>query len=155
MTAMTRTDIIKRLESTGEHEFAGGMTEEAVTHAESYFQTVFPEDFREYLLALGSGFVSSEEFMGLGGPDHLNILTTAKHLRKPSSHAAFPENLVPIRGDGFGNYDCIDLNSSDRKQSIVVEWIHDARGNQERKKLADGYWRWFDDMLSMISDLDN
>ena len=62
------------------------------------------------LLKFGAGYVTSEELIELGGAKHLDVAWLARDLRsrKAATAKALPAMLIPVRADGFGNYDCID-----------------------------------------------
>jgi len=152
---MTLSEIEKKLVAFAEREFSGSVSSDVVAEAEKSFAGTFPSDFVVFLSNYGSGFVESEEFIGLGGPDHLNIVSMANHLRSASSHCYFPVNYVPVRGDGFGNYDCIDLEASTPEISTVVAWLHDAGEDQCCEVLAKGYWEWFSGVLDIASGYRN
>jgi len=147
--------IQERLAESFDFEFKGGVTALDIAQKEDFFGQKYPADYRHYLIAFGAGYVSSEEFIGIGSEKHLNADFVAERLRQASKFAVFPVNLVPVRGDGFGNYDCIDMHQSSEDTSIVVEWIHDAPENQSCRILARGFWNWMSEILDMIEKLDS
>jgi len=141
------------LDAIPDRRFSGGVGVDAIEAAERAFRGRFPADFVDFLLTLGSGYAGSEEFMGLGGEEHLDIVSVAKDLRAPSTHSAWPDHYVPLRNDGFGNHDCIDLSASRESDSRVVLWTHSAPGAPHHEVLADGYWVWFEGVLEMAREL--
>lgn len=70
------------------------------------FDGKLPSDFSDFLREVGCCSIGSEEVIGLGGPKHLSALMLCEHLRK--SDLKFPSSGIPIRSDGFGNYDYIE-----------------------------------------------
>ena len=91
-----------------------------------------------------------------GGEPHLDVVKLIGHLARPSTLSTFPAHFVPIRADGFGNYDCIDLGrSTDSVRSTVVLWQHDAGNDQICSVLAQDFWQWFDGILTMIENFES
>ena len=146
---MTHSEVKLRLVSIQEQEFSGPADPDLIARAETSFPASFPNDFKEFLLLYGSGFIESEEFIGLGGPNHLDVVWMANHLRSASSHKELPASYVPLRADGFGNYDCIDLASSGSGQSTIVAWIHDVDQEVAPEVLSRDYWDWFNGVLDL------
>jgi hypothetical protein len=151
---ITHAEIEERLRQFSDYEFSGSVPEDLILAAQLEFEGRFSADFINFLKEYGSGYISSEEFIGLGGKNHLNIINVANHLRRPSTHSHFPPFLVPIRADGFGNYDCIDLSASDDAHSRVVLWNHAAGDQLHPEVLADGYWEWFNGVLDILAEMD-
>jgi antitoxin YobK len=87
-------------------DVSGGVSETEIGSAERAIGVRFPPKFREFLQELGCGEAGSEEFIGLGGPLHLDLVRATLALRQRPS--GFPPTLMPVRHDGFGNYDCLD-----------------------------------------------
>ena len=146
----TLSEVKERLEGVADWALSEGVGGDAIVTAESAFTGSFPADFVEFLKVFGTGPGRSEEFIGLGGERHLDIVDMARHLRQPSTHSSFPSHLVPVRGDGFGNYDCIDLLASNEVRSQLVAWVHDASERESLEVLEDGYWAWFNGILDMV-----
>ena len=136
-------------------EFSGGVQEGEIKSAEEAIGLSFGTEYREFLGSFGAGAVSSEEFIGLGGAPHLDVVKMVKHLRSPSAQSQFQGTLIPIRGDGYGNYDCLDCSQShSSKGPIVVSWQHDGGRDQECEVLNASYGEWLLATLSMIEKLD-
>jgi len=134
-------------------QFIGGVSEETILEAESILKVQFPSEYRAFLYGLGSGYVSSEEFIGLGGSEHLNVVWITNNLRSRHS-ISFPHNLIPLRNDGYGNYDCINLHKqSENPECEIVEYLHDGK-SAEYKKLATSFFVWFQDILKIVRELD-
>lgn len=144
---MSIEDIQQRIKSFEFTDFVGAIAPSVIDEAEQALR--LPLEYREFLQHLGSGGVESEEFIGLGGKRHLNVVQMhADLLRK--SHP-LPPHLIPLRGDGFGNYDCLDMSSpTENGEFAVVQWLHDGGSNQIHKRLASSYFAWFDSILNMI-----
>jgi len=151
---MNIQDITNEIQSFDEHEFVGPIPEPFVAQAEQELALHFPPAYRQFLLAFGSGTISSESFIGLGGPQHLNIVWLTQTLRNKKTPRPFPVELLPIRTDGFGNYDCIDTSAATTKgECAVVEWLHDA-GGQKGRTLAVGYFEWFRSIVQIIREIE-
>jgi hypothetical protein len=127
-------------------EFGGPASASDIAELGAMFELPLPQDYREFLRTFGAGAVESEEFVGLNGPAHLDARRVTARLRQPSKHASFEEHLVPLSGDGGGNYDCIDLLRSTAETSVVVTWNHAGRSG-ERPVIATGFWTWFTELL--------
>ncbi len=136
-------------------DLSGGVTADAIEAASNSIGLPFPPEFIEFLSKAGAGGVESEEFIGLGGPAHLDVVNRTNRLRAKSSPGEFPKHLIPIRADGFGNYDCIDTSTPTRDgEFAVVQWLHDGGKEQEMQRLAEGYFEWVAGILKMIREED-
>lgn len=132
-------------------DFAGPQAEEAVRDAEVNLGVTFPPSYRVFLKEFGAGGVESEEVVGLGGPDHLDIVKLTKRLRERDNH--LPDCLLPLRNDGFGNYDCIHLDlEGDNKERAIVQWNHDGGLNQDYDVISPSFSSWFESLLVMIEE---
>lgn len=136
-------------------DFNGGIAEEAIQRASSATRLAFPPQFIVFLRQLGAGYVSSEEFIGLGGPQHLDVTWITDELRNRMSSTKFPFSMIPIRNDGYGNYDCIDTsNPTNDGEFQIVVWQHDGGNNQDYQILANSYFDWMQYILNEIRLLD-
>lgn len=150
---------INRIQSTlasfPEKDFSGGVSDNVIQEKSCIIGLTFPPQYIGFLRELGAGYVSSEEFIGLGGPEHLDVAWLTLQLRSRKSQTRFPDSLIPLRSDGYGNYDCIDTRrpTSDGEFKIV-EWVHDAGDSQEYRPLANSFNEWFVNMLHDIQQLE-
>ena len=143
--------IKERLTSFDDVDFAGAQSPEKIDAAEQLLGVQFPPDYRRFLLEFGCGGVDSEEFIGLGGDDHLSVVKLTKRLRDRSNRP--PDNLLPVRADGFGNYDCIDFNRpAPNGEYCVVQWSHEGGIEQHHELLATSYGEWFESILQLIEE---
>jgi len=150
---MSIHDIERELAVFTESNFNGGVNEEAIQQAEIALGVLFPFQYRQFLLHFGSGSVSSEEFVGLGGPKHLNVVWLANNLR--NREGRFPNCLIPLRADGYGNYDCLDTSKPKKNGEFpIVEWVHGSEASHAWKTLASSFDEWFVDLLRMIKKHD-
>ena len=148
--------IKTEIESFDFFDFTGGVEDTIINEASNAIALPFPPEYREFLKQLGAGGVSSEEFIGLGGADHINVVMIFNHLREPSKFSVFPESFIPIRSDGYGNYDCIDTKSpTSMGEFKIVAWLHDGGDNQVCEELSTSYWEWFLSILDMVRELDS
>lgn len=139
---MSIDEIRERLAEIDDVELCGPASSADVADAQRLFDLDFPSDYLEFLRTFGAGAAGSEEFVGIGGPEHLDVRRVVRRLRTPSTFAPFGQHLVPLSGDGGGNYDCIDLSRSTPTASVVVRWHH-AGGTEPIDGLQPGYWNWF------------
>jgi antitoxin YobK len=153
---MIDEEVLRQLSSFEERQFSGGVPDDTIQRASEEIGLPFSPQYRAFLGELGSGHVSSEEFIGLGGPRHLDVAWLTRELRNRQSSTRFPITLIPIRSDGFGNYDCIDTSRPmGNGEFQIVEWQHDAGNDQVCGALADSYFNWFLGMLKDIRSLDS
>lgn len=114
------------LSQINDFDFVGGVAPEAIASAEAELGVPFPPDYQAFLREFGSGYVSSESIAGLGGAKHLDVVWLTKELRSRSSNQ-FPSDFLPLRNDGFGNYDCIDISSRPVSgECRIVEFARDG-----------------------------
>jgi cell wall assembly regulator SMI1 len=152
-TDITINTIKREIATFSDAQFVGGNSEEAIVHAEGELGLRFPPEYRAFLGELGCGSISSEEFIGLGGPQHLNVVWLTHHLRGRLSNN-MPVNLIPLRHDGYGNYDCIDtLRPTDHGENEIVEYLHDEKSG-ERRQLNDSFFSWLLGIFKLIQALD-
>lgn len=134
-----------------EFEFYGGANEEAIRAASNSINLPFPPGYVEFLRRYGSGFISYQELIGLGGPAHLDVAQQTAHLRTHSRVSPFPLQLIPLLADGYGNYECLDASSKDSAAEFpVVQWLHDGGDQQALTTLALSYEDWLRDLVRQI-----
>jgi cell wall assembly regulator SMI1 len=135
-------------------DFVGGVSTEAIALAEAELCVSFPPGYKSFLQEFGSGYVSSEGIVGLGGPKHHDVVWLTKELRGRSSNQ-LPCNLIPIRNDGFGNYDCINISKrAANGEYQIVEYLHEGSSGENRK-LADNFLDWFREILQIVRQIDS
>ena len=150
-TTLNQEYLGTRLRNFDAVEFCGPVSETTIAAAERAIGVCFPRQYRTFLTLCGCGGIGSEDFIGLGGAEHLNIAKLAVRLR--SRHNSLPGHLLPIRGDGFGNYDCLDTRLvGNDGECAVVQWNHEGGADQHCKHLADCYDSWFESMLIMMEE---
>lgn len=148
-------EIEREIEVFESHEFHGGVNDSLIDSASVSIGLPFPPGYREFLRRLGCGYVSFQEFIGLGGPDHLDVVKETLHLRGRSRLSRFPVHLIPVLSDGFGNYECIDTaRPTGGGEFKVVNWLHDGGDEQSCEVIAESYLDWFWSVLQMIKSVD-
>lgn len=150
---MSIEEIRTRLKSFKDAEFSGPASAADISELRGMFSRPLPADYIEFLDNLGSGAVESEEFVGLGGSEHLDARRVTARLRQPSEFANFREHLVPLSGDGGGNYECIDLFRSTGSASVIVEWDHAGSDSGDLPVVESGFWNWFLGRLDEVRDV--
>jgi antitoxin YobK len=147
--------IALEIETFEAREFHGGVDDSLIDRASAAIGLPFPPTYREFLRRLGCGYVSFQEFIGLGGPDHLDVVKETLQQRERSGTSRFPLHLIPVLSDGFGNYECIDTASpTDGGEFNVVNWLHDGGDEQDCEVIAESYLAWFRSVLQMIKAVD-
>ncbi|WP_082858507.1 SMI1/KNR4 family protein [Planctomyces sp. SH-PL62] len=146
-------DLRNEISRIADAEFVGGVPADAITSAEADLQVSFPPSYRAFLREFGAGHVSSEDIFGLGGPQHSDVVWLAKELRSRTT-TRFPRHLVPIRNDGFGNYDCIDTSTVlPNGECPIVEFVHGWDGGDNRK-LSEDFFHWVMDIIKMVREIE-
>lgn len=152
---MKLQDLIQQIETFEDVEFSGSTTLEMIDSAARELNLNFPDQYKEFLIALGSGSISSESFIGLGGPRHLDVVWLTKTLRAKKGVRAFADYLLPVRSDGYGNYDCIDTSRPTADNEFaIIEWLHDGSDSQLERILATSYFEWFFSILEMLKEIE-
>lgn len=142
------------LDDLNEQEFSGGIALELIRGIEETLNLRFPDDYVEYLAKLGCGFASSEDFLGMGGEPYLDMVRTYKRLREISKNAQLPLDFIPLKPDGYGNYECIDIARSSKDKSLIVFWLHDGGNDQNCEVISTGFWDWFVEEVESIREFD-
>lgn len=101
----------------------GPVSEADVVAAEKDLGIAFPPEYREFLLAYGSGLVGSHEIYGLGGKrDAVPHLLWLVEDLKSSGLNRRPE-LVPFHAEGDGDYSVVLAEPIDgHATGDVVYW---------------------------------
>jgi cell wall assembly regulator SMI1 len=140
---MNFVKIHRYLRSLPDVDYPGPASGAAITGAEDELRIVFPPDYKLFLNHFGTLSVSSEEIFGIGGPDYLDVIARTNDLRT-RKQKLFPLPLLPLRNDGFGNYDCIQLRSGN---FYIVQWNHEDGSTTD---VSDGFEKWLFQLLDML-----
>src|SRR5438067_1352243 len=108
---MTIDEVVQEIETFESHEFCGGVSDSLIEEACEQIGLPFPPEYRTFLKRLGCGSIASESFLGLGGERDMDVSWVTKVLRKKQGKSRFPNFMIPVRADGYGNYDCIDTTN--------------------------------------------
>ena len=147
---MNFESLLRRIDTFEFSQFSGPVPLELVYEAERVIALPFSPEYRQFLHKLGSGSVESEEFIGLGGLPHLDVVKVQKDLL--SQRNPILRHLTPLRGDGFGNYECMDTSApTENGEFAIVQWLHDGGANQVCERLATSYFVWFGSVLDLIA----
>jgi cell wall assembly regulator SMI1 len=150
---MNIKDWLLQAEKFEKREFFGPVDVAEVENASRDIGLPFPPQYRAFLETVGSGSVGSESFIGLGGPQYLDVVWMTSALRNKRAEKAFPPFLIPIRTDGYGNYDAIDTSHpTELGEFAVVEWRHEGSGEDKCEVLASGFFEWLASMLILIRE---
>ncbi len=148
---MNNEELKQRLASLEVVEPHGPASADMIKAAEKQLGTQFSPQYCAFLSTFGGGAIGSEDFIGLGGPPHLDIRRITLRLRQKNS--PLPTRLLPLRGDGFGNYDCLDTKQPTFDgEYAVVQWNHEAGADQTCELLAESFDGWFESILVMIEE---
>jgi cell wall assembly regulator SMI1 len=132
-------------------DLIGAVNQASIIRASQDLGITLPTQYQSFIERFGCGGVGSESIIGLGGANHLNFAFMAQLLRTKHPYE-FPATFIPIRGDGYGNYDCIDLESvNDAGEPAIVEWLHDGG---RRRLLASDFFSWLDELVDLANEGD-
>jgi antitoxin YobK len=129
-------------------ELPKGVEPRVIDAAQEKLGVVFPDSYREFLGRFGGGAVSFQEFFGLTGPEHLNMIRATERLREHG----FPHALLPLSQDGYGNYDCIEIRTTSPATYQIVQWRHE---DSSTEFLSNSLQQWLENVLTMIHDVDS
>lgn len=151
---MTIESIEQQFSDFEDVEFHGGVSDAEIDAAAARLGLPIEGGYREFLRRFGCGSIEDAEFIGLGGPDHLNVVSVTESQRKRRGPTPYPGTFIPLLADGYGNYDSIDTSRRNASgESPVVYWLHDA-GDEELEELAPGFLEWLDRKLEELRELD-
>ncbi len=133
---MNLEDFESELRNVEFVDLIGPVDQDSIAKATQNLGVTLPTQYRAFIERFGGGGVGSETIIGFGGSDHLNFEFMTKLLR--SRHPkTFPVMFIPIRNDGYGNYDCIDLEAvNEVGENPIVEWVHDCDHERPRALVA-------------------
>jgi len=148
---MNLDEWLQKVSAFEDREFFGPVADAAIETASHELGLPLPAQYREFLARLGCGSVASESFIGLGGPRHLDMVWLSKTLRGKDREKRFPVGLIPVRADGYGNYDAIDTaQPTSERECAIVEWRHEGVSTDRCRVLASGYFEWLESMVAVI-----
>lgn len=150
---MNLEEWIREIEIFEDREFFGPVAGDDIEKASTELVLPFPPQYREFLSNVGCGSVGSESFIGLGGPRYLDVAWVSKSLHAKDRSKKFPVTLIPLRTDGYGNYDAIDTGQpSVAGEYAIVEWRHEGSDADSCRILAASYFEWLESMLDIIRE---
>lgn len=150
---MNLAEWLHEVEAFEDREFFGPIADARIEGASKESGLPFPPQYREFLSVVGSGSVASESFIGLGGPQYLDVVWMFKALRGKERRKKFPPTFIPLRADGYGNYDAIDtMQATSGGEFSIVEWRHEGSEADPSRVLAAGYFEWLESMLAIIKE---
>ena len=128
-------------------DLIGPVDQGSIVLAAERLGITLPKQYQVFMERFGSGGIGTESIIGFGGSDHLNFEFMTKLLR--SRHPkTFPMTFIPIRSDGYGNYDCIDLEAvNEAGENPIVEWSHDGG---RRRVLASDFSLWLNEIMTFV-----
>lgn len=142
MTGVDIESVEREIVALEPHDFHGGVARPLI-EAQAAIGLRFPPGYVQFLERLGSGYVSLQEFIGLGGPPHLDVVKETLHLREHARVSRVPHSLIPVLADGGGNYECIDTSRpTSGGEYKVVSWLHDGGHGQDCEEIASSHLEW-------------
>lgn len=147
-------EIVKNLiDEFPEAEIAGPVSEQSIEDAAASMSLPIEGGYRAFLRRFGCFAVESEEFVGLGGPKHLDVVSVTAVLRSRRGPSRFPLHLIPVLADGYGNYACLDAECEiSPGEPVVVFWLHDGGDDQILQRVGDTYLEWLESTLVKLRD---
>jgi cell wall assembly regulator SMI1 len=152
---VTLEEWIREARTFDDCEFFGPVDDSRIEGASRDVGLPFPGQYRQFLSAVGCGSVATESFIGLGGPQSLDVVWMSRTLRAKKRKKRFPSTLIPLRTDGYGNYDAIDTTQpTEEGEYAVVEWGHEGSNADTNRILARSFLEWAESMLDLIREAD-
>jgi len=119
-----------------------------ILEVESKLGLKFPEDYKQFLKTFGWIYIF--ELAGIN-----STLEETLKLRK-SYGDEFPNNIIPIDEDGYGNYYCLVCSGKDKGK--VIFWQHDLPPEKIYPNIPEGkdkdfwieasdFWTWLIEQL--------
>jgi hypothetical protein len=150
---VTLAEWLLQTEAFDNREFFGPVADSEIEHASREIGLPLPAQYREFLSVVGCGSVAAESFIGLGGPQDLDVVWMSKALRSKDRRKRFPADFIPLRADGYGNYDAIDTSRAGAEgEFLIVEWRHEGSEADPCQVLATSYFAWLESMLDIIRE---
>jgi SUKH superfamily protein len=147
--------ILREMKAIEGSDCSGGVPDSVIDAASTALRVPFPRSYREFLRHCGAGCASFQEFIGLGGEHHLDVVRVTQDLRARKG-SGFSLSLLPVLNDGGGNYECIDTAQPTGSEEFrVVRWLHDGGEHQLCESLADSYVQWLWDVLQAVKREDD
>lgn len=144
---MSRADVEKLIPQFRNIALRGSVSDAEIDAREAALGIRIPKDFRTFLSVYGAGQAGPEDYLGASLRRGDDAFMTRQDLLTPSTHAPFPERLLPVNGNGYGDYYCIDLAESGIDSSVIVFWQHDNFVDPP-EFIANGYWSWLANSMS-------
>lgn len=122
-----------------------GATRKQINDCERILRHRFPEDYKVFLERFGSVEWAKLTIFGLGAGipeiEMVDMIAAEEHL---SDSLQLPLELIPIMGDGTGNFYCLRVKQRPQKVCPVVFWDHDhPKGSEQKPKIvARSFGNW-------------
>jgi len=151
MTAENKYSKIKRIEElieilkvgpgSDKEDFIVGALR--IQEVEKSLGLELPEEYKEFLQKIG--WIFGIEYGGLNSAIKMTLQLRENYADK------FSKNLIPLHGDGYGNYHCLVCGGKDNGR--VIFWQHDVYDGQEYPNIPPGkpedfwieapdFWTW-------------
>ncbi|HEU6441751.1 MAG TPA: SMI1/KNR4 family protein, partial [Microvirga sp.] len=102
----------KEIEESGEGDFSGPRSEEAVADAEKLIGHRFPPTYRDFVLCYGCGDIRGREFYGItrSAVDDTGIPSSIWRTLNQRRERSFPHHLLVVYELGDGSLSCLDFS---------------------------------------------
>jgi hypothetical protein len=146
---MNYSKVDSAIKSCTPLDISGSVDDIRIEAASKKIGVSFPADYVLFLRRYGTIQMGSEEVFGLGGEPHLDIAFQCENASK--DQLSWPPNSIPLRTDGFGNYDLLIVQTDipEDSQYTIFEWHHDD-GNT--RFLAATLDSWLCDLAELAKD---
>jgi len=157
MNSQEKVKKIKELIKELELDFGPPATQKEISEMEKTLSLEFPQEYKEFLRIFGS----LDDILGKETAGDSAVKATLS--QKNWEHIKFPENLVVVHEDGYGNSYCVVCKGEDYGK--VVFWQHDAPSNEVYPNYPEGkpdfwiegpdFWTWLLEKLQRIKKIEN
>jgi cell wall assembly regulator SMI1 len=144
-------ELIRRLRSFREAEFGRGATPQEIELAEEQLGVGLPVSYKAFLGHFGWVSLEGLEIYGLGEdvPAYLDLLKVTLSERT-QMRPRLPSHLLPLMNDGAGNHYCLDVESREQGECVVVFWDHNLGESQDPEHVAPNLEAWLSEELDTL-----
>jgi cell wall assembly regulator SMI1 len=144
-------ELIRRLRSFRESEFGRGATSQEIKLAEEQLGVEFSGGYKAFLGQFGWASLEGLEIYGLGDdvPAYLDLRKVTLSERA-QMRPRLPSRLLPLMNDGAGNHYCLDAESGEQGECVVVFWNHNLGESQDPEYVAPNLEAWLSEELDTL-----
>lgn len=120
-----------------------GATDAELAAAEKALGIEISGEYRDFLRQVGWASIAHHDVNGLGGDVDPAFDLVETTLGERQMDEPLPEHLLPLRNDGGGNLDCLDLS----QDPACVVWRNHERPDATPRRIADSFSKWLERLV--------